>query len=737
MKRFLVLSYLLLSFSILRTDSIDIFNESDQKIHTAIYYVPSDQSKPVERATNPVSIDPFEFAAVEKPERKKESFFSFYDRDLIVVARAEALKAQLTRAEYNGALKTNVGTLKTWAETLAQAGASPSIAYNIYKATGPAIYFVKENNKPRLLDPALYKIYLQKKTFEDVIWTVKTIKGFSNVFMLTTSKEELEKIRKESPFFTKNPYKDSQAYVSKGNNLGSEESSSLEKRLSKVRPAVEKLLGRSVKTTPRIAMVGSGGGFRAMLCTLGFLTGAQEIGLLDATTWFSSLSGSSWAAGVLYMNEVKSGGTQTVREIRDKTIKMIANKDLYKPLSDHELQLMHDYILARAATLQPFSAVVVWGALLMNRLFENFGDERHMLNLWQMKSIVETGQWPIPIFTAVQGAKGFEREQREWFEFTPWQVGSPWLGCYIPTWAFGRGFIMGKSDFRLAENLGFCLGTFGSAIALSISDIIQEMEKEIDQTSSIKKVGLKALKILLDQFAKLPPEVLAPLMTASGYSATKGGKVSDVRLLGGVTHNFVLQMPQEKLRNDIYLQLIDAGISFNLPYPPISGERPERKADIIIFFDGSREIKESGLVVNQLRLTEQYARRKKLKFPVIDYASLHKKGISIFRDDKDPSVPVVIYLPRLNVAPDAKDSGVLSFWDQLTKPEFAKYTEVKNFDLETCNEDGDCNTLNFKYTEKNARLLSMAAEFNIIAAKDIITKAIDDWIILKEGGSKK
>src|SRR5229473_1244104 len=71
----------------------------------------------------------------------------------------------------------------------------------------------------------------------------------------------------------------------------------LNNRLPIVKAALEKMLNRSLdnKKIPKIALIGSGGGYRAMFCTTGSLNGAQKIGLLDTITYITALSGSTWA----------------------------------------------------------------------------------------------------------------------------------------------------------------------------------------------------------------------------------------------------------------------------------------------------------------------------------------------------------------------------------------------------------------------------------------------------------
>jgi phospholipase A2 len=51
---------------------------------------------------------------------------------------------------------------------------------------------------------------------------------------------------------------------------------------------------------PVIGIAGSGGGYRAMVNTIGSLRGARASGILDITTYVAGISGSCWALGQYY-----------------------------------------------------------------------------------------------------------------------------------------------------------------------------------------------------------------------------------------------------------------------------------------------------------------------------------------------------------------------------------------------------------------------------------------------------
>ncbi len=104
--------------------------------------------------------------------------------------------------------------------------------------------------------------------------------------------------------------------------------------------------------------------------------------------------------------------------------------------------------------------------------------------------------------------------------------------------------------------------------------------------------------------------------------------------------NFVAGIKNTQFNTLPILKFVDAGINFNLPYPPISGQRAARKADIMIFVDASE-----GTIGTELQNVENYAHAHQLPFPAIDYSMVGKQAVSIFKSDTDPNVPVVIYIP--------------------------------------------------------------------------------------------
>jgi hypothetical protein len=484
----------------------------------------------------------------------------------------------------------------------------------------------------------------------------------------------------DHPAINDNAYHSTQAVVRVGNELHPDEQAFLNNRAPIVKAALEKMLGESLdgRYVPTIALVGSGGGYRAMLCTTGSLVGAEKINLLDATTYISALSGSTWAVGTWYATGLPI--KQFRRFIVDKTGRGLED------VTFEDMRLIGEALQIKIAFNQPLTLIDLYGLLLGNVLLSDFGDARHRVYLSHQTDLLVDGKWPYPIYTSVRAEEG---APSNWYEFTPHEVGGGWMQKYTPIWAFGRKFIEGYSiDFAPEQSLSFLMGTWGSAFGANVKQIYESID------TAISSVLVRELieKIFIND-------------------------VANDRITCSEMNNFVVGM-RKPITQLSLLEMVDAGASpgFNLPYPPISGERSQRKADVLIFLDASASV-QGG---ETLKEVEAYARANNLKFPPINYIGIDTRAISIYKDKNDPDVPVVIYMPRINDP---------LFGAALNKSEYAHYAPfIRNYDIEKCIASGCCNTMNFKYTHNEAMQLTKLTEFNMLMCRDAIAGAIR-WVV--------
>ncbi len=481
-----------------------------------------------------------------------------------------------------------------------------------------------------------------------------------------------------------NPYKDTVATVRTGNELNTNERVYLEKRQPKVKAAFEKMLGRSLdgKYVPTMAIVASGGGYRAMLGTIGSFSAIDQLGIMNATTYISALSGGTWALA----SWISTGmSISAFRNYIQKTVE----KDIHVS-SIGEAKNIIDMLSVKLGFDEPITIVDIYGGLLANRLLNHFGSDCQRVYLSQQVERIKNADIPFPIYTAIDAREAVAREPH-WYEYTPYEIGTPYFGVYVPSWAYGRQFKDGQStDFAPEQSLGFLMGTWGSAFGVHFGRAWDEV------------------------MGKVPSVIIKPYIEKKLVDSLTGKRIN---ASWATIFNFMYGMQGQELAQRETIKFVDAGIDFNLPYPPVSGERPERKADIMIFLDFS-----GGSLISSMKKIEEYAQRKGLKFPKIDYSALEKKTMSIFKDASDPSVPVVIYFPRISD---------MELWQaHKSKSEFSKYKSIEGFDFEKCTNSltGACGTSSFKYSAQNSQKIMDQMEFNIMVHQDQILEEIN-WVI--------
>lgn len=484
------------------------------------------------------------------------------------------------------------------------------------------------------------------------------------------------------PQIKENPYKNTPAKVRLGNDLAEQEKAFLQKRIPQNKVAIERLLGQPVEKIPSIAIVCSGGGYRAMLYCLGALMGAEKAGILNATRYVVGLSGSTWAISGWLLSGL------SLQAYHDWLISDL-NRGL-KQVSTADMSLISDHLLTKYLYDQPYALVDIYGSLLANELFKRQGNLKQRQTLSGQADAIKDGQLPMPIYTAI-AAEGIKSEQN-WYEFSPYEVGAHWMGAYVPSWAFGRKFKNGVStNFAPEQNFGVLMGTFGLAIGLTIERLVEELKlKEKSSSEWVQNIINTILK-----------------------------KKGEFRFTTADYRNFVRDMQNMPLSDHRLLKMVDAGIGYNLPYPPISGQRPERKADIIIFVDASGDDFPADF-----KKTESYARAHNLPFPKIDFSNITKKAVSVF-NDRQAGVPIVIYVPRV------VDPALFSDRDYASLA--TDFKTIKAFDVDSCILSGPCSTFNFNYSSDDAKKLTHLGMLNMMAAKKAVVDAIRSLQPLQKG----
>uniref|UniRef100_A0A8C9SYD7 PLA2c domain-containing protein n=1 Tax=Scleropages formosus TaxID=113540 RepID=A0A8C9SYD7_SCLFO len=339
---------------------------------------------------------------------------------------------------------------------------------------------------------------------------------------------------------------------------------------------------------PVIAVLGSGGGERAVVGLLGSLAQMAEKKLLDSITYLCGVSGSTWCMASLYEDPCWS-------------LKVPTNKDkLMERLSDGEFNIseMLDW-LNEAVEDENYSLTDFWAATVVYRTVKKI--DRHHLS--EQKDRDTTN--PYPIYTAIdKGMKEDHQKTYPWFEVSPHEAGYTHVGAYVTTSLFGSQFEEGIVKKQTEEkDMLYLQGLCGSALA----DI---------------------LHFLLNTAAKIITKTIVALC-----SWTWGTKFNFL-------HNYSVEGSPVALVSDEKRYLMDAGLLLNSPY--VAALRPERKVDLILSFDFIGE-------TSVLTLTADYCKEAGVPFPTVVIPAGEEdkpKDFYVFKDGE--KAPIVIHIPLFN-----------------------------------------------------------------------------------------
>ncbi|KAI5622828.1 cytosolic phospholipase A2 zeta-like isoform X2, partial [Silurus asotus] len=447
-----------------------------------------------------------------------------------------------------------------------------------------------------------------------------------------------------------------------------EEKVFLVKRREVVSRALQKFLSleRFLDSTqvPTVALVCSGGSSRAMTGMYGALKGLQSLGLLDAITYITSVSGSTWALASLYSEPFWSKeGLDKVMASSQKEL----SKSVTSLFSPAQLSYYHSELQKREKEGHSVSLIDTWGLVLEHLIF----GKKHTETLSDQKKAVYKGQNPLPIYTAVNMKKDTS-------------------GCLVP------GLCRHSTDKQ--HVFAFCICTKQrcySCISLywNISHIL--MHNNSNEIASIV-IGLMAsadylykvvvymlLKLKVDRFIEKgnTSSTLNTLRVNPEASVLSGFLngcpiISNVfNFLRGFTlHNLYSEssgfntsnethpdaFPNKLTPADSTLGLVDSGFAINTAFSPVL--RPQRHADVILSLDYTWV--EDHL--KTLKDTQQYCSEHKLPFPKTDFSKYNsepKREVYVFEDENNPDAPIVLHFPLVNVsfkefkAPGVKRTG--------------------------------------------------------------------------------
>lgn len=559
-------------------------------------------------------------------------------------------------------------------------------------------------------------------------------------------------------------------------DLCEDENSFLDKRKQVVFEAMKKLLGKNgpkkLKQVPTIAVLGSGGGFRAMVSLSGVFCALKDMGVLDCVTYVSGLSGSAWYLSTLYSHpDWPNAHPREVRDVLKKNVKDNWVKLLFTPSWMHKrLQVIRD----KKARGQPVSFTDFFGYLIGDTVLK---ERKDVPKLSEQSQKVEDALVPLPLYTCVHVKKDVSAQSFcEWVEFSPYEIGMAKYGTFMKTEDFGSKFFCGKKLTPFPEPpLHYMQGIWGSAFTILFQRILNEEQNAPEESfrnlANIKE-GLRDLnnsdniqpndsqpvgeedsddeeeeekdttdgkekeEMLIADDSKDPSlkkKIIKGIVNRYSFLKTRSGRA-------GLVHNFLrglqltavpLSEPSdfidaaEQFTHSLTTKRIyvcDSGLSFNSPYPMVL--RPQRNVDLLLSFDFSARKKEDEMPFEELLLAEKWARENKIKFPPINAEEQYKKhGMKefyVFEDPEDLDCPVIVHFVLCNK----------TFKEQSSPGVPRETAEAKKFADFPVFEDpkGAYSTFNFHYPEKPFDRLTKLNEFNTLLGEQTIKDAMTECV---------
>ncbi|XP_053861573.1 cytosolic phospholipase A2 gamma-like [Malaclemys terrapin pileata] len=477
------------------------------------------------------------------------------------------------------------------------------------------------------------------------------------------------------------------------NELSDGEKEAIRNRKPKVLACLKSLgIACEEDNMPNVAVLGSGGGLRAMIALQGTLVEMEKEGLLDAVMYLCGVSGSTWCMSFLYKEKNWTKKLQVLEE------------HLCNTLPNHPCDITKAFsILCQAAEDELFSLTDVWAFLVFYFMLK----ECDQTKLSQHEVTSTSGTNPYPIYAAVEAKKLHEEGGNSpgtWFEFTPHECGFPGPGAFVCTKYLGSKFEDGNLEKQRKEkNIHYLQGLWGSAPAgitylkgisctcATCQGILLLLELQVHASAGEDCEGVfkKLKKVLKGENSKDSYQKCCEMSETWGSKTLEermadcdaldrifemefGGKTygpcsleiegniwSICKLLWkiwscihdrtwGTTNNFLYTCdPKSKSKSPVFtkdkiISLIDTWIAINSAYPLVL--RRERKVKLILSFDFS-----DGDPFETIKKTAEYCETNNIPFPKIDLEKLDPGHLSDCYIFKGKDVPIVMHFPLFNM----------------------------------------------------------------------------------------
>ena len=488
------------------------------------------------------------------------------------------------------------------------------------------------------------------------------------------------------------------------------------KRTEHVRQAINKLFNEELikpgQSVPTIALVFTGGGYRAMIETIGFLKGATEEkggNIFDCALYMAGLSGSTWAINPLVISALTppefSEKQHTKTEVKDWAISPL-NTLATNIVRNSASYMERRFIESRYG--QRHGPIGLYGHSLAEPLLSGFQLNKkttHHITLSDLRTNLIPTKYPLPISVAIDTGKS--ESDRIWYEFSPYYIGTRQEnGGWVDSKLFGSYFRDGTLVSPVVElPLAHYMGIWGSAFALEIGDIKKEkwgLGKAAEGAALLRN----GLAWAYDYFLSLEPKEIPC-----------AGKFA-----GGVIPNFNYADNKAfpRLQTSTMLCLVDGGVTKEGPHRHNFASVPilQRNPDVLIMCDAI-DTPNADPQSEHLFASFEEAYRLQLPFPNMRSSahkatleSMQKETASLFMEEGTGN-PIVVYMKG------------------------KKNAHYGTFDPDASLSGSFTGTTNFNYTLEQFDLLSGLTESIFIQSKELIKQAIKAAMEGKHKKSKK
>ncbi|XP_053331492.1 cytosolic phospholipase A2 zeta [Spea bombifrons] len=517
-----------------------------------------------------------------------------------------------------------------------------------------------------------------------------------------------------------------------GFDLSKGEKTFLEKRKVVASQCLGKALqlSRIPKTeeVPVIAVLGSGGGTRAMTSFYGSLLGLQDLNILHSVTYISGVSGSTWCMSTLYEDPDWSQ-----KDLRDPISKArnFVTASKAGAFSPERLRHCTQELMAMEKDGYNVNFTDLWGLVIEYFLHQKDNPAK----LSDQQQCVARAQNPYPIYAGVNVRVNISGgEFAEWCEFTPHEVGFRKYGAFVRAEDFGSEFFMGHLVKKRKEpKISFLQGVWGSAFAANLDEIwaraagtgirwLNSLTDVIKVIDDCRKLHFRDFR--LQTRLVMPGGIVSSIFqeffksrftAAELYNFTRGlylyKNYVGVREFVAWKGNHLDAFPNQLTPMEENLYLVDGGFSINSPFPLVL--QPERDVDVILSFNYSWDAP-----FQVLDLTKQYCRERGIPFPdttISEEDEKLPKECYVFMDKDDSACPIVLHFPMVN-----------NTFRKFKAPGIVRETEeeISNGDFSLTEKDSPFRTKNFTYEPNNFDQLIEVNRYNVLNNKDQILGAL-------------